>query len=182
MIADPIATRYAQALFGTVKPEGQVAETADQLTFLGRLLNAHLALRQLFLNPHVDPDDKIGVLQRALQGTWSPTVQAFVRMVVSLGRPEHLPAIAEAFQGMVDDDQQRVRVIVRSAHPLSEAHLSRVRTYLERRERKQVEVATELATDLVGGLQIRLDHRVIDGSIQRYLDDLRERLTTVRVY
>ena len=35
--------------------------------------------------------------------------------------------------------------------------------------------------ELLGGLQVRLDHRVIDGSVRRQLIELRERLTTARV-
>jgi F0F1-type ATP synthase delta subunit len=34
----------------------------------------------------------------------------------------------------------------------------------------------------LGGVQVHLDHRVIDGSVQRQLAELREQLTSVRVF
>ena len=70
---------------------------------------------------------------------------------------------------------------MRSAHTLSEAVLTRIRTILEANERKQISLETELDPTLLGGVQIQLDHRVIDGSITRQLQELKEQLTTVNV-
>ena len=182
MVHDPIATRYAQALFESAQAEGHSDETLKELQLLGGLLRDHAELRQLLWNPDVDPDDKVGVLDRVLQGTWSQAGRAFFRMVVSMGRAEHLPQIVEAFQAAMDAAQGRLRVTVRSARPLSEAVLKRLKTRLEHRERKHVEIDTELAPSLLGGVQILLDHRVIDGSVQRQLSELRERLCAVRVH
>ena len=182
MADDPIASRYAQALFETAKQEGQLEETLTELAFVGRLLEGEPDLRALLLNPDVEPDDKVGVLDRTLKGGWSALLQAFVRMVLSLGRAEHLQQIAEAFQAIVDKDQGRLRAVVRSARPLPESVLARLRTKLAQRERKEITLAAELDPELLGGVQIRLDHRLIDGSIRRQLDDLHQQLTTVRVH
>jgi F-type H+-transporting ATPase subunit delta len=182
MTPDPVATRYAQALFETVKAEGRIDETLEQLILIGQLMNDHPDLRQLMLNPDVDPDDKVGVLDRLLKGSWSDVVLAFVRMLITLGRAEHLPKVVETFQAAVDAERGHLRVVVRSAHPLPEAVLTRLRVRLEQQERKQVDLETEIAQELLGGLQVRLDHRAIDGSVQRQLVDLRQRLKAIRVH
>ena len=182
MVSDPIATRYAQAIFETAKADGQIEETLEQLSVIGRLLHDHPDLRQLMGNPDLDPKDKVGVLERSLKGSWSPLVRAAVQMVVSMGRAELIREIVEALQAMVDADQGRLRAVVRSVHPLPEAILERLRAKLEAREHQHVELHAETAPELLGGLQVILGHRIVDGSIQRQLTDLRERLTTVKVY
>ena len=182
MADDSIATRYAQAVFETAKAERHVDETLEQLMLIGALLEESADLRQLMLNPDVDPGDKVGVLERALKGTGSSLVRAMIRVVVSMGRAEQLAEIIRAFRALVDADEGRLRVTVRSARALPEAVLERLRTRLERRERKHIELRTELAPELLGGLQLLLDHRVIDGSVARQLHDLREQLSAVRVY
>ncbi|MBI2094097.1 MAG: F0F1 ATP synthase subunit delta, partial [Candidatus Omnitrophica bacterium] len=58
----------------------------------------------------------------------------------------------------------------------------RLRTILERREGKSVELTSEVDPALLGGLQVRLGNRVIDASIRRQLINLRERLEAVRVH
>jgi len=182
MADDPVATRYAQAVFESAKAEGGLDEVLEQLTLLGSLISQHPDLRQLVGNPDVDPDEKVGVLDRIVQGSWSGLVRAFVRMVVSMGRAELLPDVAQAFQAMVDAERGRLKVVVRSAYPIPEATLKRLRARLEQRERKHVELRAEVAPELIGGMQVILGHRVVDGSVQRQLVDLRERLAAVRVH
>jgi F-type H+-transporting ATPase subunit delta len=181
MPRDPVASRYAQAIFETAKAEGQVEEVGEQLALIGGLLRDHPDLRQLMRNPDVDPEDKIGILERTLKGSWSKLVRAAIEMTVAMGRASSIPEMTEAFQDFMDEDQGRLRVVVRSAYPLSETVLHRVRAMLERRERKQIEVASEVDRELLGGLQVRLDHRLIDGSIQRQLAELRQQLLSARV-
>ena len=182
MAPDPIATRYAQALFDATKAEGHVSHTAEQLALIGRLLRDHADLRQFLLNPDVDPEAKVGLFERVLRGSWSDLVRAFVLMVISLGRTESLTEIVRAFQELVDADAGRIRVLVRSAHPLPETVLNRLRSRLAHREQKQVELTTEVVPQLLGGMQLFLGHRVIDGSVKRQVSELRERLMAVKVY
>ncbi len=181
MAYDPVASRYAQAAFETATEQREVDETLRELTQIGALISGSAGLRQLLRNPDVDPPDKVGVLERSLQRSWSGLVRAFVEMTVAMGRAELLPEIVEAFQAAVDEARGRLRAVVRSAHPLPEAALARLRTCLEHRERKQIELETEVAPELIGGLQVILGHRVFDGSVKRQLTDLRERLKAVRV-
>jgi len=179
---DLIASRYAQALFEAAKAERAVEQTLEELTLVGRLFHDHPDLRQLLRNPDVEPEDKVAVLGRALKGAWSGLVQAFLRMALAMGRAEHLPQMVDAFQAAVDADQGRLRAVVRSARPLSAPLLKRLKAALERRERLTIELSTEVDPELLGGVAIRLDHRVIDGSVRRQLVDLRERLHAVRVH
>ena len=182
MAFDPIASRYAQAAFEAAKEHGEVDETLKHLSVMGTLIQDSPELQQLIRNPDVDPEDKVEVLERTLQHSWSALVRAFVQMVVSMGRAEALPGIAEAFQVMVDVEQGTLRALVRSAHPLPETVLAQVRTRLSHRGQKSIELTTEVVPELMGGLQVVMGHRVFDGSIRRQLQELHARLHTVKVY
>ena len=151
MADDPIAARYAEALFDAAKAEQQVVETLEQFVLIGKLLRDHPELRGLLFNPDVDPDQKVGVLDRVLAGSWLELVRSFFHMVVALGRSELLPDMVQAFQAAVDRERGELRVTVRSAHPLPEAVLGRLRTRLAHRERKRIHLKTELAPELIGG-------------------------------
>ena len=181
MAHDAVAARYAESLFGAAKAQRRLEETLEQMAFLRGLLANHPPLRELLYNPDVDPDEKVGILGRVLTGRWSDLVQAFVRMVIAMDRVDSLPGIAEAFQEAVDRDQGRLRVLVRSARVMPDAVLARLREGLERRERKTVQLDTAIDPQLLGGLQVQFDDQLIDGSVRRWIDELRERLTSVRV-
>jgi F-type H+-transporting ATPase subunit delta len=178
---DPIATRYAGALFEAASREQAIEETQEHVSQVGQLVREHAVLQQLLRNPDAEPADKVGALDRTFQQSWSGLVRAFIEMVAALGRAELLPEIADAFAARVDETQGRMRVLVRSARALPDGVLERLRSRLERQEGKTVELRTELAPELLGGLQVYLDHRVIDGSVRRQLQELRQRLTSIRV-
>lgn len=182
MAVDSIAVRYAQALFESAKAEAIHAQALEALQVLAEWLREQPTLRQFLWNPHVEPDEKIGLLDHLTHGAWPPIVRAFVRMVIAMNRVTDLPGIAEALAAMVDADAGRLRVVVRSAHPLPAESLNRLQKHLAHREGKQIELRTELDAELIGGLQVQLDHRVIDGSVRRQVRELRQRLEQVRVH
>ncbi len=182
MAHDPIAARYAQALFEVAKAEQQAEETLEHLTVFGELLRDHPGLRTLISNPGVHATEKIELLDRLVKRSWAKLVRSFVHMVIALGRADYAPEIVEAFRAAWDEDQGRLRAVVRSARRLPESVLTTLRTRLARREQKTIELETEIRPELLGGLQIGLDHRVIDGSVRRQIDELRERLSAARVY
>jgi len=179
---DPVSARYAEAFFGLIKPSGRLKETAQALQRVRALIRAHADLQQFLGNPGVEVEDKLGVLGRLLESAWSDDVRAFIRLVLSMGRPEYLAEMAEAFQALADEDAGLLRVTVRSAHPLSAAMRERLTHQLERLEHRRIEMAEETDPELIGGIQVALDHRVLDGSVKTKLAELRQRLKSVRVH
>lgn len=182
MAQDPIAARYAKAAFDSAKAAGKVDELLEQLSAIADLCRSHPELSQLINNPDVDPPDKVSILRHLLQGSWSDLLSAFLLMVIERGRAEFLPPIAEAFLAEVDADRGRLRVLVRSARPLPEEWTAKLKALLEKREKKHLLIETQTAPELIAGVQIVLGYRVIDGSVRRQLVDLRQRLSSVRVY
>ena len=183
MARDAVAGRYAQALFEAAKAEGTLDIALDQLEHLVATLEQVPDLRQLLLNPDVDPDDKLTVLDSAAgRGGRAPLVRAFLELIVRAGRSEALGGVAEALRDLADKDAGLVRGVVTSAHPLEASAVDRLRRALEHREGQRVELEAEVDPQLIGGVRVRLDHHVIDGSVRRQLADLRERLRAVRVH
>ena len=182
MAQDPVAVRYAGAFFELVKSAGQLEEAASSLAELQGLLQGHATLRQFLANPDVEIADKLRVLERVLGRAWSRDLHAFVQMVLSLGRAEHLVEIAQAFSELVDAERGLLRVRIRAAHPLPAPLKARLTQTLERREGRRVALVEEAAPELLGGVQVLLDHRMLDGSLRTQLDRLRQRLKSVRVF
>lgn len=182
MITDPIATRYASALFEQAKAAGQIEPVAKDLETLAHLIREHEELRQFLLNPDVEASDKLGVVDRLFKTAWSDDVKTFVRMVLALDRAAWLVQMAEAFRGLVDAEQGVVRVVVRSAHPLSSTMKTKIKQRLEQLEARKVELTEEQAPELIGGIQVLVDHRMVDGSLKGKLVELRQRLKSVRVH
>ena len=181
MAADSVSVRYAQALFDVAKPAGRLDAVASQLEELAGHVRQEARLRELLLNPDVELDDKLSVCAVVLGGTWQEDVRLFVRMAVAFGRAELLLDMAEAFRRLVDEDRQIARVTVRTARPLAPALRTRLVAAVERSEGRSVELVEEAAPELIGGLQVMVGHRMVDGSLKGRLAELRQRLKSVKV-
>ena len=179
---DPISTRYAGALFDLAKREGRLDETARELTHLGECIQQHKELQQFLLNPDVEVENKLGVLDRLPAGAWSKDVRGFVHVVLSMGRAEYLIEMAQAFQELVDADHGLLRVAVHTVHPLSDSLKTKLRQRLAKLEQRRIEMVEETDPALLGGIQVFLGHRVFDGSVRTKLAELRQRLKAVRVH
>ena len=181
MAVSPVAMRYAEALFASAKAGDEVQPTLQHLALLRRLMQEQPLLREFFLNPDVDPDDKVALLDKVTRKSWTELVRAFMRMLTAVYRAELLVEIAEAFESLVDKDERRVHAVVRSARKLPTETVKRLKTVLEKREGKTVLLSEETDPSLLGGLQVFIENRVIDGSIRRQLTELRSQLRGVSV-
>ena len=181
MAVDAVAARYAEALLAAAKAESQRDEALEALQTIARLLTQSADVGRLLRNPDVEVPDKLRIIETALGGAASALVHRFLELLLSLGRAESLPDIIAAYGEAVDADRGLLRATVRSARPLPEAALVRLRAALTAREGRTVELSAEVDPALLGGLQVRLDHRVIDASVRRYVADLKDSLMSVRV-
>ena len=181
MAVDAVAARYADALLQQAKALHQRDEVRRDLERLAELIRRVPDLARLLRNPDVEVADKLRLIEAALSSKTSELLHRFLELVLSLGRAESLLDIIAAYGEAVDADRGLLRALVRSARPLPEAALERLRATLAKREGRTVELATELDPGLMGGLQVRLDHRVIDASVRRRLAELRQQLLAVRV-
>jgi F-type H+-transporting ATPase subunit delta len=179
---DPVSARYAGAFFELVKQAGRLDDAARELKDLAQLIQAHEDLRKFLVNPGVEVEEKLTLLDRLLASAWSQDLRSFIQVVLSMGRAEYLVEIAEAFGEYVDAERKRLRVTIRSARPLSESLKARLKQALEERERRTIELTEELAPELIGGIQMFMGHRLLDGSLKTKLSELRQRLKSVRVH
>jgi F-type H+-transporting ATPase subunit delta len=123
----------------------------------------------------------VTVCERGVTGGLLGEVRDGLRLVLTHGRAAWLRPIIEAFAELADAAQGRVCVTVRAARPLSDEMKRRLIEQLSRREQRQVRLIEETQPALMGGAQIQVGNRLIDGSMRTQLTALRTRLKHVRV-
>ncbi len=178
--ADPVAARYAEALHERLAPDERLP-AAEELETIAQVIRQHAELSRFLRHPGVEVEDKVEVISRLLRGA-SPSVRALLSVALSMGRAEHLIGMSDAFRALVDQERRVVHATIRSAHPLSEPLKHRVRQWMAQREGATITVQEEVDPRLLGGLQVVVGHRVIDGAVATQLGRLRQRLKSVRVH
>ena len=88
-----------------------------------------------------------------------------------------LPEIADQFEALKAEVENKVDAVITSAAPLSEARQKEMADTLKRRLGRDVNVTTVIDENLIGGAVIRAGDVVIDGSLRARLEGLANALT-----
>ncbi len=167
---------YAEALHAVARAEGDLTEATDELFRFARILEGSDELRDKLADPHIPVPIRQQIITDLLGGRATlPTVN-LVGMVVGNGRVRELPAIVTALVEMGARQANREVAEVRSAIPLDDDQTARLAAALGRATGKEVEVRVIVDPSIQGGLVARVGDTVIDGSVRRRLEQLRNAL------
>jgi F-type H+-transporting ATPase subunit delta len=167
---------YATAFLEIAKTEGHLAEVEDELFRFARAYTASDELRLALTDPHLPVANKVSVVQDLLERKALATSQALVLAVVVAGRAGELEQIVDRFVELAVAEREHEVAEVRSAVPLSDEDVQRLREALSRATRKNVEVKVVIDPEVMGGIVTRMGDLVIDGSVRHRLDQLREQI------
>lgn len=166
-----VANRYAQALYDIVDAEAQ-EQVAEELTAISQALQEP-DVSALFANPRIPRSFKEKLITDMQP---SPHTEALLRVMLENRRLQLLSDAAAAFQELVYRARGKAKAEVLSAVPLSTEALQELRLKLSKLTGKTVELTASVDERLWGGLRIRVDGKVIDGSLAHRLARVKEQL------
>jgi F-type H+-transporting ATPase subunit delta len=177
-----LARVYAESLFALAEERGLGDAVVEDLHGLVALMTRDPALGAFFASPLVDEQGRRKVLEDSLRGEASDLVIDTLQVMNSKGRLAFVPALAEAYDDVLDERRGRVDVAVTTAVELSEPMRQRLRETLERATKREVRIVETVNPEILGGIIVSVDDRKIDYSLAadlRRLDhQLRDRATS----
>jgi F-type H+-transporting ATPase subunit delta len=167
---------YADALFAVARAEGNLREVEDELFRFARVLEGSDELRDKLTDPHIPAATRIQIVEDLLGGKAQPSTIGLVSMVVGNGRARELPAIVDRMVSKAAAAAEKEVAEVRSAVPLTQDQIVRLAEALGKATGKQVEIKVILDPTIKGGVIAQIGDTVIDGSVRRRLEQLRNAL------
>ena len=166
-----VAQRYANAFFTCVKGQGRLEEVYDALEQLGAELSREPVLVEFFKHPGISRTDKKAFIgqQLAEYGTW---VQRLLQYLVDQGRAESLSEIITWFSKRYREELGIAEVELITAIALDEPALRRLLDVIENKLAKRVVAKTVVDPEIIGGLVIRHEGMVYDGSVRTMLQQV----------
>ncbi len=175
-----IARPYAQAAFEIASESQDLAKWSKALGVAGQLLSDDQTARFLAI-PTLTDADRLSFLTQLFQSAaGKSSVLAggnkygtnFLKLLIENGRVPVLPEIAGHFEALKAKLENTLDVMVTSAAPLSAAQKKTVAKALKERLGRDVNLATEIDKNLIGGAVISAGDVVIDGSLRSRLERL----------
>jgi F-type H+-transporting ATPase subunit delta len=176
MASDPLVSSYAEALFQVARAEETLDRVEEELTTLNKSLDMNAELREFLSNPQISSEGKKSALFQIFGGKVSPITLHWMNMVVDQGRQRRLPAIIEAFFTLSQEAREKVTAEVTTVIPLSEDLSKRLEQELSRVTKKRVFLKPMIDDSILGGVIIKIENKVIDGSIKHRLEEVKNEM------
>jgi F-type H+-transporting ATPase subunit delta len=170
-----VARSYAASVFDLAQKHGLIEEFSANFSTLNSMLG-DAKVRTFLQSPKLDARTKKTVLRAALAERVHPLFLNFLLVVIEKRRQAILADMAKEFHGLVEVSLGRMHVDVTVAHePSAELHRE-IREKLSEIFDKQVVPHVNVDSRILGGIIVRHEDKVIDGSLRRRLVALRRRL------
>lgn len=169
-----VARRYARALMMAAVERNILDRTAADILVLEKTLASSRELRLLLASPVVSVQKKSGILTEVFAKAISRETLAFLHFLVEKNRESLLPEVMEQFNALRDERLGIVTVDVRAAVELAPSQEKSLQSHLEVYTGMKVRVRFSLDKSIKGGLLVQIGDTVLDASIRRQLERLRE--------
>lgn len=181
MLKNQTAERYAQALFDLAVENKQLEGFSTELKAIVGLLEDYPDLEKIFYHPQIQENDKKQLIKRLLKSTVSPLLMNFLLLIIDKGRETLLREISLYFQYLARQARGIMEVQVYTPLELSSENEIKLIEKLGELTGKEIQLTIIEEPALIGGLKLRIGDKLIDGSIQRHLESIRENLSQIQV-
>lgn len=154
--------------------------TAKDMEFVGKILGESREFRLFVASPVIPSVKKRAVFGEVFTNRVGKETLTFINMLISKSREAILLDTVAQFKDLHDEKLGIVNVGVRTAVELNYAQEKDLRTQLERMTNKKVRFQFMIDKAIRGGLIIRIGDTVLDTSVTRQLERMRERFIAGR--
>jgi F-type H+-transporting ATPase subunit delta len=175
-VAEDRVNAYADALFEVARAEGSLGRVEDELFSVARTIETNDQLRDTLTDQAVPLERRQAVVETLLGGRASPTTTSLVSFVVGAGRARDLPKIIDRLVEKAAESRAEEVAEVRTAIPLDDDQRERLAAALSKHTGKKVSLKVVVDPSILGGVVAQIGDTIIDGSIRRRLEQLKESL------
>jgi F-type H+-transporting ATPase subunit delta len=177
LIQHSIARRYAKGLFSVGEKDGKYPQYLQELTAIVDLFEREKTLGRALMLPLLEVQKRKELLSEVLRilGASMP-VANMLRLLLENNRMAYLPYIKDAYGEYMDEKEGRVKGTLWSPYAVDPTVKTRIEKVLAEKLNKEIVLKTVEDRSLIGGLKIEVKGTIIDGSVKKQLENLRENI------
>jgi len=169
MQARSLARPYAKAIFEIANRHGALLKWLELLTILSTQFGDK-DLVSMFSNPRYPKDLLLVALQKAFMtsdfGKDFAEISLFLKLLFKKQKINIIPEIVQIYRELLLKQQQCVEVVVSTARPILDEQQQQLQNVLEKRLQASVILKREIDSQLIGGVKLSFNGKVIDGSVR----------------
>ncbi|RNA67816.1 F0F1 ATP synthase subunit delta [Alteribacter keqinensis] len=177
MKRDPLAYRYANALFDLAKERDQLELIGEELQAVKDVFEETNLLDEVFRHPSITNEEKKSLLKTHFGTQVSGAVMNLLFLLVDRKRISIILAVADEYKRLSYASRGVAEATVYTAKPLSEEERQAVKdTFAKKTNTGELLLDEVNDPDVLGGFKIRIGDRVFDASVASQLERIHKRM------
>ena len=177
-----IAKNYSQALFELGNNDLNLQESfLNELEIINESISQVKDAKKVFENPGITKDEKKELIKKLFFGKTNQKILNFLFLLIDKQRFNLLPEIQNHLITLVN---QKRGILIAEVYSPQEIDGSMAKTIVETLRRsisttndiKEIKINQRIDSSLIGGLKIKINDLVYDGTIKGRLENLKRRL------
>lgn len=180
MSASETVSTYAQALYDLASVSEAYDAVDEGMKAVVKAVRGNVDLREALVDTSVPGEKKREVVRAIFGDAVVPEVVAIAALLVERGHADLLGAVSAEYERLLEERRGVVIADVTTAVPLSEALRARLVEKLAAATGRTVSLRESVDPSILGGIVIKVAGRVLDGSVNTQLRELRQALSAAR--
>ncbi|MBO8157978.1 F0F1 ATP synthase subunit delta [Thermosyntropha sp.] len=181
MLNKSVARRYAEAFFSLAQEQGKIDEFEKDLETVVKILNETEYLKEYLGHLLIQPQAKKDVMTKLLAEKVSQNTLNFIHLIVDKRREKYIEIITEEYKNMADESRNITKAELVAAREVPEEYIKDLAEKLSKATGKTIKITQKVEPALLGGVKIRIGDQVIDGTVAKKLETLREKLRQAKI-
>ncbi|MFH1245458.1 MAG: ATP synthase F1 subunit delta [Candidatus Omnitrophota bacterium] len=176
-----LVKRYAEAFMSYAQEVTGLDRIMQDLRNLKHnILEENPEFLEFLSSSEITYAEKCAFVEQVMGEDFLLPTKHFLRLLLEKKRIDKLPDIIDFLKiKYLHPGQQEV--LLKTSYFLDNQLIQEIENCLEKKFQQKLKFYIELDASLMGGIQVIIGNTVIDGSVKKRLEDLREKLNTIKV-
>ncbi len=177
MIGSKVTRRYAKALMGLGREDGQYEQYGKELQEFSQFCREHQEFGNVIGNQVFSVEDRKKILAVVLERSgFSDLMKNFLNLLLDKDRIGAVDQIAMHYARLADEISNIARAEVMTPSPLGTAAQDKLKKALGDLTKKEIKMEIREDKSLIGGVIVKIGDMVLDGTVKAQLQGLKESL------
>jgi F-type H+-transporting ATPase subunit delta len=167
---------YGKALFQAAQDINKTDSILKEAANLVELFEREPSFFEFICTPIISAAEKKQVIKNVFEGQISRELLNLLYILVDKGRGRQYPRIVQQYRLLLHEKRGYSTGTIFSVKPLSPEQLASFEEKTGKLLRKKVKLENRTDSSIIGGVRIFIEGKVIDATIKKRLQDLKETL------
>ena len=175
-----LITRYAEGFLEYAKENIGFEQGLEELKKVKDVFRDNPEFEEFLKNPAINYIEKCAVVEKVLASGFSQEIRDFLKLLLKKSRIEKFEKIAE-YARIKYSHGKKIKALLYTSYFMDTGTMETFKNRLEKKLNSQVQLYVDLDPEMIGGARLVIGNKILDGSVRKIFDDMKQKLIAARV-